>query len=200
MSSRCLCENYFGTIMPPTHRFKSLFGCGATPDGAWTVRGKIRNDMMTVIALKEPAWLCVVCVAVYCHMGAVWVCLWATLVCVVFGSLAVEETTEVVQSKELICSEVKLSAKNNENCPLQSGLCCFFKSQMQFSSCSSPLYNQSALHLQIMLLLLGCWILGLHVSMGCILKILHFIFKSLHKGTQCGTILSVLVLKSLKMY
>lgn len=69
MSSRCLCENYFGIIMPPTHRFKSLFGCGATPDGAWTVRGKIRNDMMTVIALKEPAWLCVVCVAVYCHMG-----------------------------------------------------------------------------------------------------------------------------------
>lgn len=87
MSSRCLCENYFGIIMPPTHRFKCLFGCGATPDGAWTVRGRIRND----VRLKDDdhcycteiinTWLCVVCVVVYCHMGAVSVCLWATLVC-----------------------------------------------------------------------------------------------------------------------
>lgn len=58
--------------------------------------------MIAAIALTEPAWLCVVCVAVYCHMGAVLVCLWATLVCAVFGSLAAEETTEVVQSKELL--------------------------------------------------------------------------------------------------
>lgn len=72
--------------MPPTHRFKSLFGCGATPDGAWTVRGKIRND----VRLKDDdhcycteiicTVVCCVCRCVLSH-GAVSVCLWATLVC-----------------------------------------------------------------------------------------------------------------------
>lgn len=108
MSARSsLCENYFGIIMPPTHRFKSLFGCGATPDGAWTVRGKIRND----VRLKDDdhcycteiicTVVCCVCRCVLSHGGSVSLPVGYSGLSV-FGSLAAEETTEVVQSKELV--------------------------------------------------------------------------------------------------